>query len=282
MSTLRIVQVDAFTPEPFRGNPAAVCLLDPPRDAAWLQRVAAEMNLAETAFLWRRDDGFALRWFTPTVEVPLCGHATLASAHALWSEGVAPAGAPIAFHTASGVLRAWRDGDWIGLDFPALPSLGEPLPAAMLEALGAPVVHSHRTRTMGLVELESAAAVRGLRPDLRRLQQVADTGICVTARGDQPQYDFVSRFFAPAHGIDEDPVTGSAHCALAVHWGARLGRTAMTGYQASPRGGVVRVEVAGERVRLSARRSPCCAASCCEMADRHQLSAIRRPVKADG
>lgn len=250
MGQLRIIQVDAFTPEPFRGNPAAVCLIDPPRDAAWLQSVAAEMNLAETAFLWRRDDGFALRWFTPTVEVPLCGHATLASAHALWSEGLLAAAAPAVFHTASGALRAWRDGDWIGMDFPALPSEGRALPAALLEALGAPVLHSHRTRTMGLVELESAAAVRELTPDLRRLAQVADTGICVTARSDDPRFDFVSRFFAPAHGIDEDPVTGSAHCALAVHWGAKFGKSVMTGYQASRRGGVVRVALAGDRVHL--------------------------------
>lgn len=250
MSELRIIQVDAFTPEPFRGNPAAVCLLDPPQDDAWLQAVAAEMNLAETAFLWRRADGFALRWFTPTVEVPLCGHATLASAHALWGEGVLAADAPARFHTASGVLRAWRDGDWIGLDFPALPSTGAALPAAILEALGAPAVQSHRTHTCGIVELASEAAVRALAPDLRRLAQVADTGICVTARADAAPFDFVSRFFAPAHGIDEDPVTGSAHCALAVHWGAKLGKTAMIGYQASRRGGVVRVQIAGDRVHL--------------------------------
>ncbi|MGH7785902.1 MAG: PhzF family phenazine biosynthesis protein [Candidatus Binatia bacterium] len=251
MTALRIIQVDAFTAEPFRGNPAAVCLLDPPEDDAWLQHVAAEMNLAETAFLWQRADGFALRWFTPTVEVPLCGHATLASAHALWSEGVLDDGAPAVFHTASGALRAWRDGAWIGLDFPALPSTGAALPAAVLDALGAPAVHSHRTRTCGLVELASEAAVRALDPDLRRLAAVADTGICVTSRADSPEYDFVSRFFAPAHGIDEDPVTGSAHCALAVHWGAKLGKTAMTGYQASRRGGVVRVQLAAaDRVHL--------------------------------
>ncbi len=251
MSPLRIVQVDAFTAEPYRGNPAAVCLLDPTHDAVWLQQVAAEMNLAETAFLWRRADGFALRWFTPTVEVPLCGHATLASAHALWGESIVAAGAPIVFHTASGALRAWRDGDWIGLDFPALPSIGDAVPAPLLAALGAPVVHSHRTKTCALVELESAAAVRELAPDLRRLAAIADTGICVTARADASDYDFVSRFFAPAHGIDEDPVTGSAHCALAVHWGAKLGKSTLTGYQASRRGGIVRVVLAGnDRVHL--------------------------------
>ena len=250
MSPLRIIQVDAFSATPFGGNPAAVCLLDPPADDAWLQAVAAEMNLAETAFLWRRGDGFALRWFTPTVEVPLCGHATLASAHALWGEGLLDPAAPAVFDTASGVLRAWRADDWIGLDFPALRPTDEPVAAAVLDALGAPVVHAHRTPICAVVELESEAAVRALRPDLRRLADAADLGVSVTSRAAAPPYDFVSRFFAPAHGIDEDPVTGAAHCALAVHWGAVLGRTAMTGYQASRRGGVVRVQLAGERVHL--------------------------------
>lgn len=242
--TLRIVQVDAFTAEPYAGNPAAVCLLDPPRDAAWLQAVAAEMNLAETAFLWRRADGFALRWFTPTVEVPLCGHATLASAHALWETGTLPAGTAARFHTASGELRAWRDGDWIGLDFPARPATGGAVSDAVCAALGVEPVATATTETCHLVEVESEEVVRGLRPDLRALAVASpECGVTVTARAESAPYDFVSRFFAPAHGIDEDPVTGSAHCALGAYWAPRLGRRELLAYQASRRGGTVRVVV---------------------------------------
>lgn len=242
--TLRIIQVDAFTATPYAGNPAAVCLLDPPRDDAWLQAVAAEMNLAETAFLWRRDDGFALRWFTPTVEVPLCGHATLASAHALWETGVLAAGEPACFHTASGRLRAWGDGAWIGLDFPARPPLGGEVPGAVCAALGADPVATATTQTCHLVEVASEAAVRGLSPDMRALAVAApECGVTVTARAAAAPYDIVSRFFAPAHGIDEDPVTGSAHCALGAYWAPRLGKREILGYQASRRGGTVRVVV---------------------------------------
>jgi PhzF family phenazine biosynthesis protein len=242
--TLRIIQIDAFTPRPYAGNPAAVCLLDPPRDAAWLQAVAAEMNLAETAFLWRRDDGFALRWFTPTVEVPLCGHATLASAHALWETATLAAGAVARFHTASGELRAWRDGEWIGLDFPARPPSGAAVPAAVCAALGAEAVATATTQTCHVVELASEAAVRALAPDMRALAAASPAvGVTVTARAGAPPYDIVSRFFAPAHGIDEDPVTGSAHCALGSYWAPRLGKRELLAYQASRRGGTVRVVV---------------------------------------
>ena len=242
--TLRIVQVDAFTAIPFAGNPAAVCLIDPPRDDAWLQAVAAEMNLAETAFLWRRDDGFALRWFTPTVEVPLCGHATLASAHALWESGLLAAGAEARFHTASGALRAWRDGDWIGLDFPARPPSGAAVPEAVHRALGATPVDSATNVTCHVVEVESPAAVRALTPDMRALTAASpEVGVVVTSRGDGRPYDIVSRFFAPAHGIDEDPVTGSAHCALGPYWAPRLGKRELLAQQASRRGGTVRVVV---------------------------------------
>lgn len=244
MSPLRLIQVDAFTATPFAGNPAAVCLLDPPRDDAWLQAVAAEMNLAETAFLWRRDDGFALRWFTPTVEVPLCGHATLASAHALWDSGLLGAGDPARFHTASGELRAWREGEWIGLDFPARPPSGAAVPASVCAALGAEAVDSATNVTCHVVELASAAAVRALTPDLRALAAASpQVGVAVTSRADRTPYDIVSRFFAPAHGIDEDPVTGSAHCALGPYWAPRLGKRELLAYQASRRGGTVRLVV---------------------------------------
>jgi len=252
MSPLRLIQIDAFTAVPFAGNPAAVCLLDPPADDGWLQALAADMNLAETAFLWRRDDGFALRWFTPTVEVPLCGHATLASAHALWEEGLLRSDGPARFATASGALRAWRAGDWIGLDFPARPP-GGPVPASVCAALAVAPVASASNPTCHVVEVESAAALRALRPDLRALALASpDRGVAVTSRDESGAYDFVSRFFAPAHGIDEDPVTGAAHCALGPYWAPKLGRTDLRAYQASPRGGVVRVvtDAAPDRVHL--------------------------------
>ncbi len=242
--SLRLIQVDAFTAAPYAGNPAAVCLLDPPRDDAWLQAVAAEMNLAETAFLWRRDDGFALRWFTPTVEVPLCGHATLASAHALWETATAGAGVELCFHTASGELRAWRDGDWIGLDFPSRPPSGAGVPDAVCEALGATAVATATNQTCHVVEVASEAVLRALAPDMRALAVASpNVGVTVTARSSAPPYDIVSRFFAPAHGIDEDPVTGGAHCALGPYWAPRLGKSTLLAYQASRRGGTVRVVV---------------------------------------
>ncbi len=255
-----VLQIDAFTLQPFSGNPAAVCVLERAGEAAWMQSVAAEMNLSETAFLVPRQrggspDGFDLRWFTPTVEVDLCGHATLASAHALWEQGRLSGGAPARFHTRSGALTCRKDGAWIWMDFPATAAHPAEVPAGLLEGLGlAPAarpVPVARNKFDYLVELETEMAVRDLKPDPGRLRPLPVRGVIVTARADGGRpYDFVSRFFAPAAGIDEDPVTGSAHCALAPYWGERLGRTAMTGYQASRRGGTVRVEVKGERVLL--------------------------------
>jgi len=248
---LRVLLVDAFTAVPLRGNPAAVCLIDPPRHDEWLQCVAREMNQAETAFLWRRGDDFALRWFTPTVEVPLCGHATLASAHALWGEGLLAPDVPARFHTASGELTARRVGDWIALDFPALVATGAPVSTEALGALGAPVVASATTRILHVVEVASADVVRALTPDLRRLAAAGAPGVCVTSRADVPGYDVVSRFFAPSHGIDEDAVTGAAHCALAPYWAAKLGKSELRCWQASARGGEVHVRLAGAgRVEL--------------------------------
>jgi predicted PhzF superfamily epimerase YddE/YHI9 len=254
---LAIYQVDAFTDRPFAGNPAGVCPLPLPAfpAAGWMQAVAAEMNVAETAFLVRRRDGsgsgFDLRWFTPTVEVELCGHATLASAHLLWEVGLVAAEEPIRFHTLSGVLGAARDGEWIELDFPAEPAsaLAEP-PPRLAEMLGAPPVWVGANRFDLVVELVDEAAVRALAPDLRRLGALPYRGILVTARAAAPGYDVVSRFFAPATGIDEDPVTGSAHCCLGPYWCERLGKNPLLAYQASARGGRVRVELAGDRVHL--------------------------------
>jgi PhzF family phenazine biosynthesis protein len=253
-----IVQVDAFTAEPFTGNPAAVCLLREPRPEAWLQAVAREMNLSETAFLLRQGDGFRLRWFTPSVEVDLCGHATLASAHVLWEENVLAGREPARFHTRSGLLTADRAGDWIELDFPATPAAEAPTPAGLLEALGggrggASAIAARfvgRTRFDYLIELDSEDVIRGLRPDWGALRALPVRGVMVTAPATTSGFDFVSRFFAPGSGIDEDPVTGSSHCALGPFWGDRLGKRELLARQVSARGGIVRVRLAGERVRL--------------------------------
>jgi len=246
------VQVDAFTAEPFKGNPAAVCVLDAPRDSAWMQAIAREMNLSETAFLVRRDsgDGFDLRWFTPTTEVDLCGHATLASAHALWEGGHLPAGETATFHTRSGQLSARRDGDWIELNFPATPDEPAEPPPGLEAALGAKPVYVGRSRFDMLVELDGEDVVRNLQPDFTRLRALGARGVIVTSRASSAGIDFVSRFFAPGAGVDEDPVTGSAHCALAPFWARRLGKQKFSARQVSARGGDLRVRLDGDRVRL--------------------------------
>lgn len=251
-----LLQVDAFTSQPFRGNPAAVCLLDREREDGWLQNIAAEMNLSETAFLLPRgEDGFVLRWFTPAVEVALCGHATLASAHALWSEHLWPDDKQIRFHTKSGLLTADRDDDVIELDFPATPESPSEPAAGLLESLGvADPVYVGRNQFDYLIEVPDEDTVRGLAPDHAQLRKIAVRGVIVTSRAaSTTAADFVSRFFAPGSGIDEDPVTGSAHCCLAPYWSSRLGRGEMTGYQASPRGGYVRVRVVSGRVKLGGK-----------------------------
>ena len=249
--------IDAFTQTPFAGNPAVVVLLEAPAEEAWMRSLAREMGVSETAYVAPReggsgahDNGFDLRWFTPEVEVDLCGHATLASAHALWQEEKVASGAAIRFHTRSGVLGAeWHD-PWIQLDFPAAPPTAEPAPSDLLSALGVDPRWTGRT-SLGdwFLELEDEATVRALAPDFERLAAFPARGIIVTARAGRDP-DFVSRFFAPAVGIEEDPVTGSAHCALAPYWAERLGRERMTGYQASLRGGIVLVTLAGGRVTL--------------------------------
>jgi PhzF family phenazine biosynthesis protein len=246
-----IYQVDAFTDRPFAGNPAGVCLLPEPAQAAWMQNVAREMNLSETAFLVRQNDGFNLRWFTPSAEVRLCGHATLASAHILWQTGVLAPGEQARFHTLSGLLTAKQHADWIEMDFPARPAKPVQPPAGMAEALGAKFDYIGRDADDYLVELESEAAVRTLKPDITALGKLPVRGTIVTARATDTRYDFVSRFFAPAVGVSEDPVTGSAHCCLTPYWADKLGKTEMLAYQASARGGVVRVCLAGAHVLLS-------------------------------
>ena len=222
---LSIVQVDAFTAVPFAGNPAAVCVLREPREAAWMQNVAREMNLSETAFLDPRSDGFNLRWFTPVLEVDLCGHATLASAHVLWEEGHLKAGRQARFFTRSGWLAAERRGDWIELDFPATPESSGGIAPQPRWNRWVRRKHVGRSKFDYMVELESEEAVRGLKPDFTRLGRVTTRGIIVTSRSSSSEFDFVSRFFAPGAGLDEDPVTGSAHACLGPYWCARLGKT---------------------------------------------------------
>jgi len=248
--SVRIVQVDAFTDRPFAGNPAAVCVLTAPASEEWMKNVAREMNLSETAFLVPREDGFQLRWLTPAVEVDLCGHATVASAHVLWQDGHLPQGQQARFHTRSGLLTADRQGDWIELNFPAKAVTPADPPADLLPALGLKqAAFIGRNAFDYMVEVDSEATVRALDPDHSTLRKIPVRGIIVTARG-SGAFDFVSRFFAPGAGVDEDPVTGSAHVALAPYWGPKLGKTSMTGFQASARGGVVKTRLAGDRVIL--------------------------------
>jgi PhzF family phenazine biosynthesis protein len=238
-----IVQVDAFTAKPFGGNPAAVCVMQEPRDGAWMSSVAMEMNLSETAFLYPEEDGsFNLQWFTPSVEVDLCGHATLASAHVLWTEAHLDLNATARFNTKSGLLTCERSGDWIEMDFPVKPEAPAQPPPRLAEALGAELKYVGRNQFDYLVEVADEQTLRSLKPQHHLLRELPVRGVIVTARG-EADFDFVSRFFAPGSGIDEDPVTGSAHTALAPYWGAKLGKTEMVGYQASARGGVVRVRL---------------------------------------
>ncbi len=248
--SLSIIQVDAFTNRPFAGNPAAVCVLPAPRDDAWMQKVALEMNLSETAFLVREGDRFHLRWFTPALEVALCGHATLASAHALWECGHLKPGEQARFRTLSGMLTADQRGEWIEMDFPLKADEPADAPPHLSEALGAELKYVGKNNFDYIAEVESEAVLRGLKPNHSLLSELGVRGVIVTARSETRDFDFVSRFFAPGSGINEDPVTGSAHCCLAPYWAKRLGKTEFLAYQASARGGVVRVRLNGDRVIL--------------------------------
>jgi PhzF family phenazine biosynthesis protein len=250
---LKIFQVDAFTDKPFSGNPAAVCILPKPRDETWMQNVAREMNLSETAFLHKQEDGFSLRWFTPSVEVDLCGHATLASAHILWEVGMVARQQQARFRTRSGLLTAENKGDEIELNFPATPEEPTTAPSGLSEALGLVPKYTGKSKFDYLLEVDSEEMVRQLRPDFSLLRTLPIRGIIVTSSADSAEYDFVSRFFAPAVGVDEDPVTGSAHCCLGPFWNKKSGKNDFVAYQASPRGGFVRVKVEGDRVYLGGR-----------------------------
>ena len=248
-----ITQVDAFTNSPFTGNPAAVCVLDSPKSELWMQNIAQEMNLSETAFVVKQNDGFNLRWFTPTVEVPLCGHATLASAHVLWSQGHLLPNQEARFYTKSGILIAKLENDWIQLDFPVNLSQTVPAPPELSQVLGVSYKSVFENSLGYLVEVESEQLVREMQPNFQQMKTLPKADIIVTSiANSDSEYDFVSRFFAPGLGINEDPVTGAAHCCLAPFWRDKLGKDRFLAYQASRRGGVVKVYYPGKnRVFIS-------------------------------
>ncbi len=248
---MKLYQIDAFTAEPFRGNPAAVCLLDGPRPDAWMQAVAVEMNLSETAFLLPEGGDWRLRWFTPAMEVELCGHATLASAHFLWQTGLLAASAQARFHTRSGLLTADRRGDWIEMNFPARFIEPVQMMAGLGEALGLAPRFAGRWKEDYLLEANSEAELRRLAPNFSALKALNLRAVMVTCRAETPGYDFISRFFAPRMGVNEDPVTGSAHCALVPFWQSRLGKNEFSAYQASPRGGNLRLRLEDARVAIA-------------------------------
>jgi PhzF family phenazine biosynthesis protein len=245
-----IIQVDSFTDKPFAGNPAGVCVMDNAASEDWMQAVAAEMNLSETAFLYPIEDGYHLRWFTPAAEVEMCGHGTLASAHVLWEEGHLKPDQTARFHAISGLLLASKVGDLIELNFPATMVTPTQAPEGLEAALGTKILSVNDARWDLLVELESEEVVRNLKPDIPALSQVERRAIIVTGKAVTKGLDFVSRMFAPNVGIPEDPVTGSAHCALGPYWMEILGKSEFTAFQASKRGGTVYVTVDGDRVRL--------------------------------
>ncbi len=251
-TTLKLYQIDAFTNAAFGGNPAAVCLLEKDQPEPWMRAVAAEMNLSETAFLRPDLDPISIRYFTPEAEIPLCGHATLASAHALWSEGLVPREKEIRFSAPGGQLSCRAEGDWIYMNFPALPATACDCPADLLAAIGIDPLSAHiktAAHPCYLLEFAAEEQVRALAPDFAALRR-QDQSLIATAPGDAPDIDFVSRFFAPAVGIDEDPVTGSAHCSLTPFWSAKLGKERMLAQQVSQRLGTLRVAALGDRVEL--------------------------------
>jgi PhzF family phenazine biosynthesis protein len=251
MTQLPLYQVDAFTNEPFKGNPAAVCLLDEARPEDWMRALAAEMNLSETAFVLPQGEEFNLRWFTPTVEMDLCGHATLASAHTLWEAGIVAPERQIRFRTRSGLLTISRQHDWIEMDFPSRPWRSVAENEGVIDAIGAVPEEVYQSGDNLLFLYESEKTIRNLKPNFSALKTYEYHGVIVTSPADAPQYDFVSRFFAPAIGVDEDPVTGSSHCTLAPFWSERLRKTTMTAAQVSRRGGVLKLRASAERVYIS-------------------------------
>jgi PhzF family phenazine biosynthesis protein len=251
--SLPIFQVDAFTDRLFTGNPAAVVLLEGQRESAWMQTVAAEMNLSETAFVHPLQGGFHLQWFTPATEVELCGHATLSAAHILWQTGLVKESDRIRFSTLSGWLGAEKKGPIIELDFPFAPVTEADASEEIIRAVGAVPDRVSLSRENWIFEYSDESIVKGIKPDFAALKERKGSGLAVTAISDRPGIDFVSRYFTPWHGINEDPVTGSAHCYLGTYWGKKLGKSQLTGYQASARGGIVSVRLSAERVYIGGK-----------------------------
>lgn len=251
--SIKLFQVDAFTDEPFAGNPAAICILPSPKDASWMQQVAQEMNLSETAFVCKQDDSFSLRWFTPTTEVDLCGHATLACAHILWKTGLLKANEPAQFHTLCGTLMAEQRGGLIELSFPLLSEEPASAPPELITILGVTPKYVGKFGAKYLVEVDTEEAVRKLNPNFHLLRQLSERGVVVTSAASSPKYDFVSRYFAPWIGIDEDSVTGSVHFCLGPFWGKRFGKDRLRAFQASARGGVIHIRLEGGQVYLGGR-----------------------------
>lgn len=249
--TIPLFQVDAFTSEIFKGNPAAVCILSEPAEIGWMQNVAREMNLSETAFLTPRDDGYGLRWFTPEAEVELCGHATLSSAHVLWETGYVRPNVKIRFNTLSGWLSATKNNDWIELDFPSAQVVPGDISEEIIKALGPVPETVVRSGEKWLLEYLDENAIYAMKPDFIALKERTGRGLIVTAKSDQKGIDFVSRYFAPWIGINEDPVTGSAHTILGPYWGQKLHKTHLTAYQASARGGLLKLRISAERTYIS-------------------------------
>lgn len=246
----KIFQVDAFTDKPFKGNPAAVCVLEEAREEQWMQNLAKEMNLSKTAFLLKEKDGFRLRWFTPSFEIDLCGHATLASAHTLWENGYIPKDENIKFYTRSGLLTAEYKNGWIQLNFPALSVDECTAPQKLLQALGVYPTFMGKTKNNYLIEVDSEEVVKKLTPNFNQLLEIDMHGVIVTSLSSSSEFDFISRFFAPEIGIFEDPVTGSAHCSLATYWSRKLNKSTFSAYQASERGGILKVQLLDDRVFL--------------------------------
>ena len=250
---MKIYQVDAFTDKIFKGNPAGVCILPGLAGKQWMKDIAMEMNLSETAFFYRQDNGFNLRWFTPEIEVDLCGHATLASAHILWETGVLKIENEAVFFTKSGRLSARKDGEYIILDFPTEKDLQIETPEELKKSLKVPILYTGRNRMDYIVEVDNEETVRSLAPDFEIMKRLNTRGVIVTSRSANPEYDFVSRFFAPGFGIPEDPVTGSAHCCLGPYWKKRLGKDELTAYQSSKRGGILKVTTNKDRVYIGGK-----------------------------
>lgn len=245
-----LMYVDAFTDRPFTGNPAAVCVLTEAQPESWMASIARETNQPATVFLTPSETGYFIRWFTPSQELPLCGHGTLAAAHTLWTEGYVSSEQTITLHYQGGDLTARRNGDWIQMDFPAILNRPASAPTLLLDGLGVEPCYVGRSSHSYLVEVGSEAEVRTLSPDIALLAQLDLANVIVTSPAANERFDFISRYFAPAHGLAEDAVTGSAHCCLAPYWATRLGKSEMVGYQASARGGTVRVTLLDDRVLL--------------------------------